>query len=102
MRYVDGAGKGWIRLQGIDPGKALKNQGGTKVWTDYPQFKATNKIKFAISQAGQEASTANNSLEIGLPTECMPSEAPAPGKKIAPQSPKRLLKKRPAAPLTRP
>ena len=102
MRYVDGADKGWIRLQDIDPGKTLKNPGGTKVWTDYPEFKATQKIKFAISQAGQEASTANNSLEIGLPEECKPSEAPAPENKTVPQMPKRLLKKRPAAPLTRP
>lgn len=101
MRYVDGAGKGWIRLQDIDPGKALKNPGGTQVWTDYPQFKATNKIKFTISKAGQEASTDNNSLELGLPSECRPSAEPASQEKAAPQLPKRLLKKRPAAPLTR-
>jgi len=85
MRTVDGAYKGWIRLQDIDPGKALKNPGGTKVWTDYPQFKAASKVKFTINQAGQEKSTTNNSMEVSLPSSCSQSSSPVTQEKVGSQ-----------------
>lgn len=93
VRYVDGVSKGWIRLQDIDPGKALKNPGGTKVWTDYPQFKATAKVKFIISKAGQETTTANNSMEAVLPSGCKQTAEPASKQKAEPAVQKQLLKK---------
>ncbi len=70
QRYLDGTPAGSIWLGQADPGKATLNPGGTHVYTDGAQYRASRTIKYVLGSLGQEKSTANNSREVNVPANC--------------------------------
>jgi len=70
QRYLDGTPAGSVWLGQADPGKATLNAGGTQVFTDGAQYRASRTIKYTLAHLGQEKSSANNSREVNVPANC--------------------------------
>ncbi len=77
QRYLDGTPAGSIWLGQADPGKATLDPGGTHVYADGAQYRASQTIRYALGHLGQEKSTANNSRTVNVPDRCAVQSAAA-------------------------
>lgn len=70
QRYLDGELTGRIMLGPIDPNRALQPPGGSLQWTDGAQYRASSTMKYRLERLGQEWNTANDTLQVPVPTNC--------------------------------
>jgi len=95
-RPADGV---WLAM--IDPHKQLKAPGGSLEWVDYPQFRATAKVKFTLAGLREEKDATNNAGQVSVPAACTQASPASPAlKRAAPYAPAvRSQVPRPMAPV---